>query len=129
MSPRPLENKDLEKIRSHGRADFTAVVKDVKSHLKGPLADKQPIHALNFRRIGQVDGAFVCEDARGERLVLTDVGMTEEPPSCQLLRLLPQPDLCDQTLIVRFRHDLDTRTLRVKPLSIVTKAAIVRLTF
>ncbi len=129
MSPRPLEPKDLHKIRSHGRAEFAVVIKDVKSHLKGPLADKQPIYAINFRRIGQVDGAFVCEDSKGERLVLTDTGMTEEPPSCQLLRLLPQHDLCDQTLIVRFRHDLDTRTLRIKPLSIVTKSAIVRLTF
>jgi hypothetical protein len=36
MLPRPLEPKDLEKIRGFGHADFTAVVKEVKGHLKGP---------------------------------------------------------------------------------------------
>jgi hypothetical protein len=128
MVPRPLESKDLERIRHFGQGDFTAVVKDVKSHLKGPLADKQPIYALNFRQIGQVGGAFVIQDAKGERLVMTDMGMSEEPPSCHLLPLLSPALFADQTLIVRFRHDLDTRKLQVKPLSIVSKTGITRLT-
>ena len=106
--PRPLEPKDFEKIRSFGQADFAAVIKDVKSHLKGPLADKQPIYALNFKRIGQVGEALVVEDAKGERLVLTDAGMSEEPASCHLLPLLP-PDLfagpdADRPLPARSRH-------------------------
>src|SRR5262249_7514341 len=54
MVPRPLEPMDLEKIRACGHADFAAVVKEVKGHLKGPLSDKQPIHALNFRRLGRI---------------------------------------------------------------------------
>jgi hypothetical protein len=128
MLPRPLEPKDLAKIRGFGQTDFAAVIKEVKSHLKGPLADKQPIHALNFRRIGEVNGTPVVEDAKGERLVMTDAGMSEEPPSCHLLSLLPNEVFADQTLIVRFRHDLDTRLLQVKPLSIVTKTGITRLT-
>ena len=128
MLTRPLETGDFEKIRSFGHVDFAAVIKDVKSHLRLPLADKQPIYALNFQQIGQVDGVLVVEDARGERLVLTDAGMTEEPASCHLLPLL-SPDLFQhQTLIARFRHDLDTRRLQIKPLSLVTQSAIVRLT-
>lgn len=125
---RPLEAKDLQTIRGHGRADFAAVIKDVKTHLKGPLSDKQPIYALNYQRIGQVDGALVVQDARGERLVMTDTGMAEEPASCHLLSLLPTEVFEKQTLIVRFRHDLDTRKLKVKPLSIVTPSGITRLT-
>ncbi len=128
MSPRPLEGQDFERIRGFGQADFAAVVKDVKSHLKMPLADKQPIYALNFRQIGQVGDAYVVEDAKGERLALTDTGMTEEPASCHLLPLLPRDVFSAQTLIARFRHDLDSRQLRIKPLSIVTRSAIVRLT-
>ena len=69
----------------------------------------------------------MAEDAKGERLVLTDVGMAEEPASCHLLPLLPKAALAGQTLIARFRHDLDTRKLQIKPLSIVTDA-IIRLT-
>ena len=128
MLARPLEPKDLAKVRSFGQTDFAAVVKEVKGHLKGPLSDKQPIFALNFQRLGQVDGAFVAEDAKGERLAMTDTGMAEEPPSCHLLALLPKDSFAGHTLIARFRHDLDTRKLRIKPLSIVTPTAIIRLT-
>ena len=60
--------------------------------------------------------------------MLTDAGMAEEPPSCHLLPLLPRDALAGQTLIARFRHDLDTRKLQIKPLSIVTPTAVVRLT-
>ena len=52
--------------------------------------------------------------------MLTDAGMAEEPASCHLLSLLPTAALAGQTLIARFRHDLDTRKLQIKPLSIVT---------
>lgn len=128
MLPRPIEAKDFQTIRKHASGDFAAVVKDVKTHLKGPLADKQPIYALNFQRIGHIGGTLVIEDAKGERLVMTDAGMSEEPPSCHLLSLLPPACLAGQTVIVRFRHDLDTRKLQVKPLSIVTPDGIVRLT-
>ncbi len=128
MLSRPLEPKDLETIRGHGQADFAAVVKEVKTHLKGPLADKQPIHALNFKRLGRAGDTLIAEDAKGERLALTDAGMSEEPPSCHLLSLLPRDSFAGNTLIARFRHDLDTRKLQIKPLSIVTRSAIIRLT-
>jgi len=75
-----------------------------------------------------VNGSYVAVDTKGERLVMTDAGMSEEPASCHLLSLLPKEILAGNTLIVRFRHDLDTRKLQIKPLSIVTPASIVRLT-
>jgi hypothetical protein len=128
MLPRALEPKDLQRVRELGHHDFAAAVKDVKSHLKGPLADKQPIYLLNFRRLGKVNGALAIEDAQGARLVLTDAGMTDEPASCHLLSLLPPSLLANQTMVARFRHDLDTRQLRVKPLSIVTTTGVTRLT-
>jgi hypothetical protein len=128
MVPRPLEPKDLATIRGHGQADFATAVKEVKGTLKSPLADRTPILALNFKTIGQVGESFVAEDGKGERLVLTDTGMAEEPASCHLLPLLPKEALASQTLIARFRHDLDTRKLQIKPLSIVTPSGMVRLT-
>jgi hypothetical protein len=125
---RPIEPRDLAKIRGHGRGEFAAVVKDVKSVLKNPLADKYPICALNYRRIGAVGKALVVDDRTGERLVITDAGLPEEPRSSHLLSLVPKDVLHDQTLIVRFRHDLDSRKLQVKPLAIVTEADVIRLT-
>jgi hypothetical protein len=128
MVARPIEPEDLARIRSHGRAEFGGVVKDVKSTLKNPLADRHPVFALNYRRLGAVENDFVVEDDTGERLVITDAGMPEEPPSRHLMSLVPKEVLRDQTLLVRFRHDLDTRKLQVKPLSIVTESDVIRLT-
>jgi hypothetical protein len=128
MVPRPLEPKDLAKVRAYGRDDFADAIKEVKSNLKTPLADKHPICALSYRRIGVAGNALVVDDKAGGRLTMTDAGMTEEPRSCHLLSLLPKEVLQDQTLVVRFRHDLDTRKLQVKPLSIVTDSDVVRLT-
>jgi hypothetical protein len=125
---RALEARDFQAIRKHGQGDFAAAVKEVKGHLKGPLSEKQPIVALNFQRLGQVEGTPVVEDSKGERLALTDRGMEEEPQSCHLLTLLPRDSFREQTLIARFRHDLDQRTLRIKPLSLVTPDAVIRLT-
>jgi hypothetical protein len=128
MTPRPAEPRDFQSVRDHAKPDFAGVLKEVKNNLKAPLADKQPIYALRFKRLGQVDGVPVVEDASGQRLTMTDTGMTEEPPSCHLLGLV-SPELHEnQTLIARFRHDLDRRKLQVKPLSIVTSAGVVRLT-
>ena len=128
MVPRLLEPKDYATIRGRARPDFAAAAKEVKGTLKGPLADKAPILALNFKTISRVGERFVAEDAAGERLVLTDAGMAEEPASCHLLPLVPKEALTGQTLIARFRHDLDSRKLQIKPLSIVTPTAIIRLT-
>jgi hypothetical protein len=75
-----------------------------------------------------VKGVPVVEDTKGERLTMTDTGMTEEPPSCHLLQLVPPELHHDLTLIARFRHDLDRRQLQIKPLCVVTGAGVVRLT-
>lgn len=128
MTPRPIEPRDFETIRRHGQPDFAAAVREVRASLKGPLADRTPILALNFKAVGRVGGVLAAEDAKGERLVLTDTGMAEEPPSCRLLPLLPKSALAGQTLIARFRHDLDTRKLQIKPLSVVTPDSVIRLT-
>ena len=128
MTPRPAEAKDFARVREHARPDFASVVKEVKNTLKVPLADRHPVYALRFARIGQVGGVPVVEDSAGGRLAMTDSGMAEEPPSCHLLGLIPAELHAGQTLVARFRHDLDTRSLRVKPLAIVTGDRVVRLT-
>ena len=128
MTPRPAEPRDFQRVRDHARPDFASVIKEVRNNLKAPLADKQPIYALRFKRIGRVGGVPVVEDSLGARLAMTDRGMTEEPPSCHLLQLVPPALHENQTLIARFRHDLDRHKLQVKPLGIVTDTSVVRLT-
>lgn len=128
MLSRNVERKDLEKAQSLGRSNFAEVIKDVKNHIKSPLNNKHPIFALNYKMLGQVDGVLVVEDASGNRLTLSDNGLNDEPRSCHLLPLVPKEALENQTMIARFRHDLDSQKLQVKPLSLVTKSEVIRLT-
>lgn len=128
MLPRATEARDFARVRAHAAGDFSATIKQVKNTLRAPLGDRHPIFALRFAQIGQVGADLVMTDAAGTRLVLTDAGMREEPASCYLLRLLSRELLTDQVLVGRFRHDLDARQLRVKPLAIATADRIVRLT-
>lgn len=128
MVPRPPTAEDFARVRAHAATDFAAAIKAVKGTLKAPLADRHPVFALRFARVGHVGADKVAEDAAGTRLVMTDAGLREEPASCHLLELLPAEVLQDQVLVARFHHDLDARELRIKPLAIVTEAQVVRLT-
>ena len=125
---RPISLQDLSKLRSYAADDLAALIKETKSRMKLPLGDKQPIVAINFKMLGQLeDGSLALEDKKGERIVFTEAGDFEEPASCHLLWLLPKTMLANQTLIGRFHQDHDAKTLRLKPLAIITKSQIYRL--
>lgn len=128
LTSRQIDAKDLAAVRKHGQQDFASLIKEIKSAMKSPLANKRPIAALTYAKIAKIGDDLVVEDKQGERIVFTESGQSEEQPSCHLLWLLPKEMQKQQTLIVRFHHDLDSRTLKVKPLSIVTKSQIYRLT-
>jgi hypothetical protein len=128
MLTRPIESADLKKIIGFGCRDYLTLVKEIKGHVKAPLADKHPICAIHVARVGKIGSEYVFEDATGTRLVLSDKGLLDEPRSCHLLQLLPQSLIQDQVFIVRFRSDLDSKRLQIKPLAIVTPVEIIRLT-
>ena len=125
---RQIAVSDIQTIHKHSVSDFGPLVKQIKGDMKGPLANKSPIVAIKYAAIAQVGDELVVEDQEGNRIVFTETSQADEPPSCHLLWLLPREMHSNQVLIARFHHDLDSRTLKVKPLSIVTEAQIYRLT-
>jgi len=127
--PRDMAAADVKKIRSLARKDLAAAIKEVKGQLKSPLASKNPLLLLEFAQIGKVGDDYVLEDKSGQRLVLTDRGETGDPPSLHLLQAVPKKALKDQAVLLRFAHDWETHTLKAKPLTLVTKDSILRLTF
>lgn len=130
QSTRNVEPIDLQRIRELASGDFAAMIKEVKLQLKNPLAEKQPIVAVNYAKIGQWDEQHLAvQDQQGQRMVFTESGGNQEPATCHLLWLLPPALHQNQTLIARFDQDLDAQRLRLKPLSIVTQSQIYRLTF
>ncbi|EMI46302.1 SWIM zinc finger domain-containing protein [Rhodopirellula sp. SWK7] len=126
---RELTPDDLRVIRSHAVDRFEQLVKSIRADLKNPLADKRPIVAIGFNRMGTLqNGDLVIEDEAGDRIVMTESGLKEEPPSCHLMPMLPTELTSGQVMIGRVHQDLDNKTLKVKPLSIVTDRQVFRLT-
>lgn len=129
MTSRPIGNKDIQLIFKHAAPTFAPLLKTIKTHLKSPLADKQPVIATRFSRIARLkDDTLVIEDSKDERIVFTETGDADEPTSCHLLWLLPRELLSDGVLVGRFHQDMDARSLRVKPLSLISNSQIFRLT-
>lgn len=127
--PRPVTKTDYARVREHAKMDLRAVLKAVKTQLKSPLGDRHPLALIKYRALGRAGEKIIMEDPAGERLVLAEDGGAGDPETLPLLQLLPQSALHDQALLVRFHHDLDSQTLRAKPLSIVTESDVTRLSF
>ncbi len=124
---RDISPEDIQTIVGHAHDVFAGIVKIVKGQLRSPLADKEPLALIKVQRIGVVNDSLVAEDAKGERLELADC-TRRESASCAVLRMLPATLLEDTVLLVRFSHDLDSRSLRAKPLAVI-KNAVIRLTY
>jgi len=127
--PRPSTPADYERVRELAKTDLKSVIKEVKTQLKSPLGDRHPLALVKYRALGSVGEDVIIEDASGERLVLADDAQPDEPATLPLLPLLPRCVLRDQVILVRFHHDLDTQKLCGKPLSIVTRQDVLRLTY
>ena len=126
---RAIETTDYKAVAKFAASDFQASLKEVRGELKHPLAEKRPVVALNYKSFGELpSGELAIEDSKGARIVMTEAGLSEEPPSCHLMPMLPDSLSAGQTLIGRIHQDLDNRTLRIKPLSIVTDSQVFRLT-
>jgi hypothetical protein len=129
MEPRPVTKADYTRAREQAKADFKAVIKEVKTQLKTPLGDRHPFALVRYQSVAQAGETSVLEDPAGERLVLTDESGEEEPATLHLLAMLPPAVRRDQAMLVRFKHDLDSQKLRAKPLSVLTENEIIRLTY
>jgi len=127
--PRPASAADYARAREFAKTDLKAVIKDVKTQLKSPLGDRRPVALVKYRALGKVGDDVVIEDAAGERLMLADDGYPGDPATLPLLPMISAEARQDQTMLVRFHHDLDSQRLRAKPLSIVTTTDVVRLTY
>ena len=126
---RPIGKPDYAALKKLAKPAFADVIKNVKNQLMSPLGNKNPVAFVRFAGVGTVDNDLVVEDAAGDRLVLENLVVNDEPPTCHLLKALGTTDLKDQAMLIRFGHDLDTRRLVAKPVTIVTDEKIIRLEY
>lgn len=125
----PASAADFARTREFAKTDLKAVLKEVKNQLRSPLGDRRPLALVKYRALGKIGNEVAIEDAAGERLVLADDSFPGDPATLPLLPMISTHAHQDQTMLVRFHHDLDSQTLRAKPLSIVTATDVIRLTY
>lgn len=129
MTFRATTKPDFKTIRAHGSDDLTETLKLIKNQLKSPLANKQPLALVNFSQIGQVEDQLILEDKQGARISLRESIHRDVPGMLHLLPMLPAKSLKDQTVLLRFHHQLDKQILAAEPLSIITSDEVIRLTY
>lgn len=129
VQSRKINAEDTARIRSLSQRSYGDVVKAVKNQIKNPLAEKEPVVLLHYEKLGRVSGQYVIEDAFGQRLVLEDDDPVKEPESLKLIHLLKRDVLGGQSMLVCLHHNLHTKKLCVKPLSIVTGDKVIRLAY
>lgn len=124
---RPLEGRDIGRIRQHASVSFAEAVKKVKNQLKNPLGDPHPVLLLHAEKVvADADGRIFIADAQGETLELRDL---LEEGTVHLLKYMPKERLQDIALLGMFNHDMPSGRLTVQPLSIVNEQELVRLLY
>lgn len=128
MQQRRIEPQDYATLFEHAQTDLNALVKTIKNALRVPLSEKQPLALLHFSRLAHIESQLLIEDAQGNHIGIADCGRYD-PPTCHLLRILPDEILRDNVALLRFHYDLDIHRLVAQILSFVTTEAIIRLTY
>lgn len=118
---RDLENEDLEKLKRFSNDDYSEVIKKVKSQIKSPLSDKNPIYALKISDIRKDNkGNLAIFDGNGFGLPLKLEGF-----SC-VIDKLKKDEVKDQSLICSFSQDIEENKLYTIPISIINNKNIIR---
>ncbi|MCL1866443.1 MAG: SWIM zinc finger domain-containing protein [Oscillospiraceae bacterium] len=113
---RTLNESDCSAIAGLAVKDFAAHAKTVKSQLKSPLSDRNPVALL---AVAAVEGNCVV-DIQGNKQILSDSENT-------LFREISPKLLRNTAILVMYNADLERGTLTAEPLSIVHKSGIILL--
>lgn len=119
---RDIDKKDLEKIKTYSNKDFSSIIKKVKSHIKSPLSNKNPIYSLkisDIKRNKNKDLAIFDEKGVGIPLKLEQFGF--------ILDKLKEDEIKDQTLICSFIQDIEKNILYGVPIAIINNDNVLRL--
>lgn len=130
MIIKEMQQEHYEKAFSFGEKSYAHVIKKIKNYIKNPLVSKMPSILLRYSTLGKVENNWVIEDEEGNRLVLNedeyDLGYKT---GCRILPLLNSKYMKDGAMLVKFHYNIQTRSLELYPLSVLTENEIIRLTY
>jgi len=110
------------KAISFARSDYARVIKEAKSQIINPLADKRPIFLLRASGLFAADEAntLCIADESGNKLLLRLEAFGSQ------LGMASGDQIRDGALACRFAYDIADDLLYAVPLSLVTRQGIVR---
>lgn len=116
--------RDLAHATAFAARNFSTVVRAVRTQIKNPLADKNPVFALRVSRLVQDEtGKLSILDERG-----TEISLREEMFGF-LLRRLSREQAEGSALICRFAQDAREDRLHAIPVATITANAVLRFTY
>ncbi|MUT68116.1 SWIM zinc finger family protein [Paenibacillus sp. NEAU-GSW1] len=128
-SYRDPNSQDYKTVKQFAAASYPDVIKQVKTVIKNPLADRNPVVLIAFTALERAGDGLVFRDAQGKPLPVS-ANVIETPVRAEsLFPLLPAEELENQAALVMFQHDADSGRLSVQPMSIITDSRIVRLLY
>lgn len=117
-----LKVKDLELIKSHANNDFFHVINEVKSQIKNPLGDKNPIYILKIYDIRQNDNNELA--IFDEKDIPIPIEFKELDFS---ISKIGKKQLIEQAIICYFRYDIARDRLLGIPVAIINSKNIISL--
>jgi hypothetical protein len=114
--------EDFQKVISFARGDYAQVVKEVKSQIINPLADKHPVFSLRVSRMYSTEDPSwnAVADESGSRIMLSLEKFG------YLLNMASQEQVETGALACRFTYDTVSDLLYAVPLSLVTNQGVIR---
>lgn len=125
---RGYEKKDYDAVFEHAITSVKQEAKTVKNVLKNAMTQPMIIKLIAFHQIGKTGDEYVLADKNDDTVLLGNMPGMEDTT----IRLSMFPDstlLENQVLLGAFYYDRDSRRLKVQPLSIITRDAVVRLLY
>ncbi|MDR1898007.1 MAG: SWIM zinc finger family protein [Prevotellaceae bacterium] len=125
---RPVDAGDRQKIIAAAASNYAEMVKTVKSTIKNPLMDKNPVMLLQLNRAFVAGKHIVLEDKNGNRLTLADFSKQQIETEALLQSILPE-DCENYALTVMAKNEVKTGMLYFTALSVITPNKIIRLLY
>jgi hypothetical protein len=119
---------DRINVINSSSADYAEVMKTVKSVIKNPLAEKNPVVLLKLNKAYIAGEHIVLEDKQGNKLTVADLPGQQIYTETLLKSILPEN--CENiALTAMINNNIKTGILSITALSVITPYKIIRLLY
>lgn len=119
---RELTARDLKNMKESSRKDFKAVLKEVKSQIRNPLNNKNPIYNLKVYDI--------LSNSNNDMAIFDDLGNAiplKFKEQSYIIKMLKRKDLIGQSLVCYFDYDVEENMIYAVPVSIINSKQVISL--